>query len=76
MQECLLQNNRKMVWFLDSGCSRHMTRDKSKFFCLEKRKDGGYAAFGDNKKALIKGVGKIGKPNSAQIENYFWAKVF
>jgi len=38
---------------------------KSKFLSLEKEKDGGYVAFGDNKKAPIKGVGKIYKPNSA-----------
>ena len=54
---------------MDSGCSKHMIGDKSKFLNLEKRKDWGSIAFGDNRKALTKGVGIIGKPNSAQIEN-------
>ncbi|RVX16560.1 Retrovirus-related Pol polyprotein from transposon RE1 [Vitis vinifera] len=42
-------------WFLDSGCSRHMTGDESKFAFLTKRK-GGYVTFGDNAKeeSLVK----------------------
>jgi len=40
-----------------------MTGDKSKFPSLGKRKDGGSFAFGDSRKAPIKGVGKIGKQN-------------
>jgi len=51
-----------------------MIRDKSKFLNLEKRKDEGSVAFGDNRKALIKGVGKIGKPSSAHIENVYYVK--
>lgn len=51
-----------------------MTRDKRKFLSLEKRNDGGYVAFGDNRKVFIKGVDKIGKPNSAQIENVYYVK--
>jgi len=38
-----------------------MIGDKGKFLSLEKRNNGGFAAFGDTRKALIKGVGKIGK---------------
>jgi len=33
-----------------------MTEDKSKFLCLEKRKDEGFLAFEDNRKAFIKEV--------------------
>lgn len=65
MQECLYHNKKKKLWFLNNGCSKHMTRDKRKFLSLEKRNDGGYVAFGDNRKVFIKGVDKIGKPNSA-----------
>ena len=44
-----------------------MTGDKRKFLNLEKRKGEGFVAFGDKRKTLIKGVGKICKPNSAQL---------
>lgn len=61
MQECLLFNKKKEMWLLDNGCSRHMIGDKRKFFNLKKRQNGEYVAFGDNRKAFIKGVGKLGK---------------
>ena len=34
----LLQGSKKAKWFLDSGFSRHMTGDKSKFAFLTRRK--------------------------------------
>ncbi|GMI76671.1 hypothetical protein HRI_001336400 [Hibiscus trionum] len=40
-------------WYLDSGCSRHMTGDKSRFMDL-KPKSGGVVTFGDNSKGHIK----------------------
>ncbi|KAK9017314.1 hypothetical protein V6N11_079793 [Hibiscus sabdariffa] len=46
-------------WYLDSGCSRHMTGDKSKFLEL-KPKSGGVVTFGDNSKRHIEGIGSIG----------------
>ena len=54
MQDCLLDIKSKKLWFLDSGCSRHMTGDKRKFLSLDERKDGGSIAFRDNRKTLIK----------------------
>ncbi|KAK8663729.1 hypothetical protein V6N13_083536 [Hibiscus sabdariffa] len=39
-------------WYLDSGCSRHMTGDKSRFLEL-KPKSGGVVTFGDNSKGHI-----------------------
>ena len=47
------------LWYLDSGCSRHMTGDLSKFISLS-RKDEGMVTFGDNKKGKIIGKGDIG----------------
>ncbi|RVW92656.1 hypothetical protein CK203_041605 [Vitis vinifera] len=43
------EGSKKDKWFLDSGCSRHMIEDESKFAFLTKRK-GGYITFGDNAK--------------------------
>ncbi|KAL6337910.1 hypothetical protein AAG906_002376 [Vitis piasezkii] len=55
-------------WFLDSGCSRHMTGDKSKFAFLTNR-NGGYVTFGDNAKGRIIGQGNIGNDTSSLIES-------
>ena len=35
------------LWFLDNGCSRHMTGDKSLFKSLKEKEDG-YVTFGDD----------------------------
>ena len=35
------------LWYLDNGCSRHMTRDKSLFKSLKEKEDG-YVTFGDD----------------------------
>ncbi|KAK8601870.1 hypothetical protein V6N12_051694 [Hibiscus sabdariffa] len=45
-------------WYLDSGCSRHITGDKSRFLEL-KPKSGGVVTFGDNSKGHIEGIGSI-----------------
>ncbi|KAE8665793.1 C-terminal binding protein AN [Hibiscus syriacus] len=46
-------------WYLDSGCSRHMTGDKSRFIELN-AKNGGEVTFGDNSKCHIEGIDIIG----------------
>ena len=53
---------------MDSGCSRHMTGDESKFVFLTKR-NGGYVTFGDNAKGRIIGQGNIGNDTSSLIES-------
>uniref|UniRef100_A0A2N9J511 CCHC-type domain-containing protein n=1 Tax=Fagus sylvatica TaxID=28930 RepID=A0A2N9J511_FAGSY len=52
---CLISKSTKKKWFLDSGCSRHMTGDKNKFTSLT-LKDGGNVKFGDNSKGKIIGI--------------------
>src|SRR5437667_6618557 len=46
-------------WIVDSGCTKHMTGDETKFISLEKKK-GGRVTFGDNNTLNIIGRGKIG----------------
>ena len=58
----------KNKWFLDSGCSRHMTGDKTKFFDLRSKEEG-HVTFGDNSKGKIVGIGKIGNESSLIIED-------
>ena len=57
------------LWYLDSGCSRHMTGDRSLFKVFESKK-GGNATFGDGRKSQIKGNGIIsllGLPDIANV---------
>ena len=48
------------LWYLNAGCSRHMTGDKSLFTTLKEKEDG-YVTFGDGSysEVLGKGVGKF-----------------
>jgi hypothetical protein len=50
-------------WFIDSGCSAHITGDQSKFVSLKKK--GGNVAFVDDSstKILGKGTVKLGSEN-------------
>ncbi|GAU51185.1 hypothetical protein TSUD_412110 [Trifolium subterraneum] len=56
-EECLLAVKRR-PWYLDSGCSRHMTGDRNNFLSFETR-EGGSITFGNNEKASIKAIGNI-----------------
>ena len=46
------------LWYLDSGCSRHMTGDKSLFKSLKEKEDG-YVTFGDGSHSQVLGKGTI-----------------
>ena len=59
---------RKNMWYLDSGCSNHMTGDRAMFSSISP-KDEGYVTFGDNAKCKIVGEGKVGKSPNPTIEN-------
>ena len=56
------------MWYIDSGCSKHMTGNTKDFLHLE-LKDGGDVTFGDNSKGKIRGKGVIGKDDSFSIQN-------
>nr|AAR96003.1 retrotransposon-like protein [Musa acuminata] len=59
---------RSKRWYLDSGCSRHMTGDPSQFSKLTSI-DEGYVTFGDNNKGKIIGKGTIGNKSNFFIED-------
>ena len=61
------------LWYLDSGCSRHMTRDRSLFKVFES-KTGGNVTFGDESKSQIKGKGIISLPGLPDIANVLYVK--
>ncbi|KAM2537704.1 hypothetical protein TB2_023225 [Malus domestica] len=47
------------TWYLDSGCSRHMTGDKRWFTTFTEECKNGAVTFGDGKRARIVGKGEI-----------------
>ncbi|GKV38984.1 hypothetical protein SLEP1_g46830 [Rubroshorea leprosula] len=54
-EEVCLVSKIKNKWYLDSGCSRHMTGDPPQFSSLMPL-DGGTVTFSDNGKGLVKGI--------------------
>ena len=48
----------KKKWYIDSGCSKHMMGDSSKFTHISPNKSG-HVTYGDKNKGRILGVGKI-----------------
>ena len=57
-------------WFVDSGCSRHMTGEKANFLSLAATQ-GGNVAFSNGKLGTIIDVGKIGESLSNSIEDVY-----
>ena len=47
------------TWYVDYGCSKHMTSNKEVLFEYEEKIGGGSVTFGDNRKGQIKGDGII-----------------
>ncbi|KAH9780087.1 Integrase catalytic domain-containing protein [Citrus sinensis] len=60
---------KKNKWYLDSGCSRHMTGNYAWFSSFTKIENGGDVSFGDNSKGKILGIRNVGKVSSTLIEN-------
>nr|XP_027188425.1 uncharacterized protein LOC113785764 [Cicer arietinum] len=61
------------MWFLDNGCSKHMTDDKIKFSALTLESKG-YVVYGDNNKGKIIGIGKVGTTHSPSIEDVLYVE--
>jgi hypothetical protein len=53
------------MWLIDSGCSRHMTRNKKWFFSLTPLSHKEYVTFGNNKKGKVLGIDVI------KVNNFF-----
>ena len=61
------------LWYLDSGCSRHMTGDRSLSKVFESKK-GGNVTFGDESKSQIKGKGTISLAGLLDIVNVLYVE--
>jgi len=46
------------MWYMNSGCSKHMTGDRTKFVNLLLKQEG-HVTYGDNNKGKILGKGTI-----------------
>src|ERR1044072_5970279 len=68
LQISLTAPQRHQSWYLDSGCSRHMTGERHMFQELE-LKAGGVVRFGGNQKGKIIGSGTIGYGKSPSIKS-------
>ena len=60
-------------WYLDSGCSHHMTGNKSLFTSFTEF-DGGNVTFGDGNMARVKGKGTICAPNIPNLEEVLYVE--
>ncbi|XP_070021863.1 uncharacterized protein [Nicotiana sylvestris] len=58
-------------WYLDSGCSRHMTGEKKNFLSLTIFQ-GGNVSFGNGKKGQITCIGKVGKSLSHATKDVYY----
>ena len=56
------------LWYLDSGCSKNMTRNKALFKKLFEGKIG-IVTFGDGSKFVIRGIGTVDIPGLPVFEN-------
>ena len=63
-----LKANASNTWYFDSGCSRHMTGNKS-FFKSLVMEDGGFVTFGDGSKKKVIGKGNISIPGLPSLHN-------
>ena len=61
------------LWYLDSGCSKHMTGDASKFVSITLKQEG-HVTYGDNNKGMILGKGTICNENSFLIHDVLYVE--
>jgi hypothetical protein len=60
-EECtvaLQDKQKKRGWYVDSGCSKHMTCDRDKFLTLREERDGS-VSFGNDDSSKIIGKGTV-----------------
>jgi hypothetical protein len=65
----LSAQRKKNPWYIDSGCSKHMTGDRSKFLTLSDTKSGN-VTFGNDAPGKIKGKGIVSLCNGKRKAQY------
>ncbi|PRQ45332.1 putative RNA-directed DNA polymerase [Rosa chinensis] len=69
-----LSSRRADTWYLDSGCSRHMTGDKNWFSSFYDEAISGSVTFGDGKKAKVVGKGIVTAPGIPNLKNVLYVE--
>ncbi|CAL8120822.1 unnamed protein product [Prunus armeniaca] len=64
-----LSDSKSKSWYFDSGCSRHMTGEKSYFSEISPECVSGMVTFGDGRKSKILGKGKIMATGTPSLDN-------
>ncbi|EOY31731.1 Uncharacterized protein TCM_038845 [Theobroma cacao] len=67
------QLKKRQPWYLDNGCSRHMTSNENLFAKLDRKKCGS-VSFGDDSKGIIQGIRTIGNISQTQIKHVLFVK--
>jgi hypothetical protein len=69
-EECTLalqDKHKRCGWYVDSGCSKHMTGDMDRFLTLKKERDGSITFGNDNSTKIIgKGIVKLGSKDAKE----------
>jgi len=61
------------MWYLDNGCCKRMTRDKSKFVKINFKQEG-HVTYGDNNKGKILGRGTIKDKNNFLVHDVLYVE--
>lgn len=69
-----LSSKKNDVWYIDSGCSRHMCGNKEWFITFTNTNISGSVTFGDGGQAGIKGKGTVNTPNISNLENVLYVE--
>ncbi|KAM5579724.1 hypothetical protein ABKV19_009482, partial [Rosa sericea] len=69
-----LADKRRDFWYVDSGCSRHMTGDKTWFSSFEDECTTGSVTFGDGRKASILARGTVNTPGIPNLKNVLYVE--
>ncbi|XP_061993520.1 uncharacterized protein LOC133711405 [Rosa rugosa] len=69
-----LPDKRKDFWYMDSGCSRHMTGDTSWFSSFQDECTTGSVTFGDGRKAKILAQDPVNTPGIPNLQNVLYVE--
>ncbi|XP_024177999.1 uncharacterized protein LOC112183918 [Rosa chinensis] len=69
-----LADKRKDFWYVDSGCSRHMTGDKAWFTLFQDESTTSSVTFGDGRKAKILARGTVNAPGIPNLKNFLYVE--
>jgi len=61
------------MWYFDTSCSRHVTRDKRKFKNF-KRNEQRFVTYRDNNKGKILGTSDVGGGNTLEIKDVLFVE--